>query len=185
MGNTEDETRIIAQAAAGDPEAFDILYRQYVTRIYRYMVTRVHRLADADDLTSQTFIAALIDISRYRGQAPFAAWLFGIASHIAANYHRANKPRVSLDDVEHLPHPTPPLDAQVHQRLQLQRVLTALCQLTPERAEAIRLRIFGELSAAEVAQVMGRSTPAAKMLIHRGIQDLRHAIGRDENEEMD
>jgi len=103
MGNMEDETLLIARAAAGDPDAFDILYRQYVTRIYRYMITRVFQLADADDLTSQTFVAVLIDISQYRGHAPFGAWLFGIASHIAANYHRASKACVPLTKLNTCP----------------------------------------------------------------------------------
>jgi len=62
--------------------------------------------------------------------------------------------------------------------------MVAMRRLTPERAEAIRLRIFGELSAVEVAQVMGRSTPAVKMLIHRGLNDLRNAVGQND-EEMD
>jgi RNA polymerase sigma-70 factor (ECF subfamily) len=57
--------------------------------------------------------------------------------------------------------------------------------LTPDRAEAVALRIFGGLSTAEVAQVMGKSEAAVKMLIHRAIADLQqylapHAKGEEQ-----
>ena len=171
---TEDQT--IAMAAAGDQNAFEMLYRHYVTRVYRYVITQARNAADADDLTSQTFLAALIDIGDYRGNAPFAGWLFGIAYHAAGTYYRRAKPYLPLDEAEHIPHPTPPLDAQAHQRLQLRRIIVAMNDLTPERAEALRLRIFGELSAAEVAQLMGRTIPAVKMLLHRAVHDLRRQL---------
>lgn len=173
----EDQT--IAMAIAGDQSAFDTLYRHYVTRVYRYIVTRVRDVADADDLTSQTFLAALIDIGDYRGDAPFVGWLFGIAYHAVGTYYRRAKPAVPLDEAEHLPNFTPPLDAQAHQHLQLHRIIVAMNRLTSERAEALRLRIFGELSAVEVAEVMGRTVPAVKMLLHRAIHDLRCQLNPD------
>ena len=49
----------------------------------------------------------------------------------------------------------------------------ALRMLAPERAEALSLRFFGELSNREVATIMQKSEDAVKMLIHRGIQELR------------
>lgn len=175
----EQEDQTIAMAAGGDQTAFDTLYRRYITRVYRYAVTRARDAADADDLTSQTFLAALIDIGDYRGTAPFAAWLFGIAHHTAGTYYRRAKSSMPLDEVENMPHPTPPLDTLAHQHLQLRRIITAMNDLTPERAEALRLRIFGELSSAEVAHLMRRSVPAVKMLIHRAIADLRRQLNAD------
>ena len=122
MGDKDQEDRVLALAAASDHGAFDALYQRYVLRVYRYMVARVHNRADADDLTSQTFLAAFIDIGCYRGSAPFAAWLFGIACHRVASHYRSDRERASLDEAEALPCPTPPLDAQVHEHLQLKRV---------------------------------------------------------------
>jgi RNA polymerase sigma-70 factor (ECF subfamily) len=179
MESSDQEELALALAAASDQDAFDALYRRYVARVYRFMVTRVGNAADADDLTSQTFLAAFIDIGCYRGCAPFAAWLFGIACHRLASYFRSQRESVPLDEADALPCPMPPIDAQVHMRLEVNRVLQAMDRLTPERGEALRLRIFGELSCAEVAQVMDRSNAAVKMLIHRAIKDLRHALEAD------
>ena len=49
--------------------------------------------------------------------------------------------------------------------------------LPSERAEAITLRIFGDLRMADVARVMGKSEAAVKMLVSRGLADLRARLG--------
>lgn len=176
IDDTEDPDRALAKAAVDDPCAFEALYQRYVARVYRYAFARVRNAADADDLTSQTFLAALIGIDRYRGTGSFAAWLFGIASHLSVNHFRKAKEQVPLDESLALPGSAEALDDLVHERLQLARSLEAMSRLPADRAEALRLRIFGELSCAEVALLMGRSTAAAKMLIHRAVGDLRDAL---------
>jgi RNA polymerase sigma-70 factor (ECF subfamily) len=180
---SESEERAIASAAAIDRAAFDTLYQRHVGRVYRYVLVRVHDPAVADDLTSQTFLSALIAIGEYQGRGAFAAWLFGIACRKVADHFRSDHRDASLDEAENLVHPMPPVDALVHRRLQLRRVLGAMRRLTPERAEAVQLRIFGELTCAEVAEIMGRNVPAVKMLVHRGIGDLRCWLNADGTQE--
>ena len=61
-------------------------------------------------------------------------------------------------------------------RLQLARVSRALQSLDAQQAEALALRLFGGLDAAEVGQVMGKSQAAAKMLVHRGLRQLQERL---------
>jgi RNA polymerase sigma factor (sigma-70 family) len=65
----------------------------------------------------------------------------------------------------------------------LSQVLQALQGLTPDRAEAIRLYFFGSLSVAEVGTVMEKSEPAIRMLLHRGLRDLKERVGMGTNQE--
>jgi RNA polymerase sigma-70 factor (ECF subfamily) len=58
-------------------------------------------------------------------------------------------------------------------RLRIESVSRALRQISPERAEAIILHFFGGLNHAEVGRVLGKSEAAVKMLVSRGLQDLR------------
>ena len=60
--------------------------------------------------------------------------------------------------------------------LEVERVLHTLQTLAPERAEAVALRIFGGLTSAEVAAVMGKSEAAVKMLVYRGVHDLQDRL---------
>jgi RNA polymerase sigma factor (sigma-70 family) len=66
-----------------------------------------------------------------------------------------------------------PTDKAVSQRLQIEAVSRALKQISPDRAEALILIYFGGLSNAEAGQVLNKSEAAVKMLISRGLQDLR------------
>lgn len=56
---------------------------------------------------------------------------------------------------------------------QLDTIRRALQRLAPERAEALTLRVFGGLSAGEVAQVLGRSEAAVKVLVRQALCDLQ------------
>lgn len=173
--DTMDDERL-AVLARDDHTAFDMLYRRHVTAVYRYCVTRTPSEADAEDVTAQTFLAALEAIERYRARGAFLAWLFGIARHKCADVHRGNRPYTDtpLEEVTpfHANPGTSPEEA-ANDALLIDCVERMMPQLSPDRQEAIQLRYWGGLSLKEVAGAMGRSLSAIKMLISRGIADLK------------
>ncbi len=164
---------ILAQQARADPEAFAELYRRHVRSIYRYHLAHTGNVKDAEDLTSQTFMAALEGIRSFRGTGPYITWLFGIASRKRALFFRGNKPEVPLDAALHVPTPSLPTDKAAARRLQMDQILGALRTISQDRAEALILCFFSELSTAEAGLVLGKSDTAVRMLISRGLQDLR------------
>ena len=167
-----DEVQLARQAIT-NTEAFAELYRRHVTRVYRYHVAHTGNVKDAEDLTSQTFMAALEGIRSYRGEAPFAAWLMGIASRKRALFFRGIRPEVQIEAALHIPSPGLPTDKAAFQRLQMDSVSRALKQISPERAEAIILCAFGGLKYGEAAHLLRKSEAAVKILVLRGLQDLR------------
>ena len=168
-----DEEFQLAHQALSDVSAFSELYRRNITRVYRYHIAYCGNVKDAEDLTSQTFIAALEGISSFRGTGSFAAWIMGIASKKRLMYFRGSRLEVPLEAALHYPSPDLPTDKVATQRLQLESVSRALRQISHDRAEAISLSYFGGLSNSEVSRVMNKGEAAVKMLISRGLQDLR------------
>jgi RNA polymerase sigma-70 factor, ECF subfamily len=171
-GTTMDDAQL-AQQARVNAEAFAELYRRHVTRIYRYHMAHIGNVKDAEDLTSQTFMAALEGIRSFRGTGSFVAWLMGIASKKRALFFRGNRFEVPLDSALHIPSPGLPTDKAAAQRLQLDHVSRALKQISPERSEAIILCTFGGLTNAEAGRVLNKNEAAVKMLVVRGLKDLR------------
>jgi RNA polymerase sigma-70 factor (ECF subfamily) len=167
-----DETDL-ARLAITDIEAFAELYRRHLTRVYRYHAAHVGNTKDAEDLTSQTFVAALEGIHSFRGTGSFAAWILGIASRKRLMFFRGRKPQLPLEEAIHYPSPDLPTDKAAARRLQLDSVSRALRQISPDRAEALTLTYFGGLSHAETGRVLHKSETAVKMLVLRGLQDLR------------
>ena len=167
-----DDASLAAQARS-DPDAYAELYRRHVRSIYRYHLAHTGNVKDAEDLTSQTFMAALEGIRSFRGTGPFITWLVGIASRKRALFFRGRKAQVPLDSALHLPASAPPTDKAAGRRLQRDQVLAALRTISPDRAEALILCFFSGLGVSEAGLVLGKSEAAVRMLISRGLQDLR------------
>lgn len=173
---TDADDRSLALAARHDHAAFEQLYRRYVNRVYRYCYARTGSPHDAEDLTAQTFVAALEGIGRFRHRGSFAAWLFAIAWRKCNDYHRRQYRQqhvplaaaAGLDDPE-----TPDLEQHATEQRLLDCVRLAVSKLSPDRRDALRLRFWGGLTTAEIATVMGRRQGAVKMLVSRAIADLR------------
>jgi RNA polymerase sigma-70 factor (ECF subfamily) len=165
----------LAYKARTDPQAFAELYRRHVRSIYRYHLAHTGNIKDAEDLTSQTFIAALEGIRSFRGTGPYITWLIGIASRKRALFFRGrgSKPEIPLDAALHIPTSSLPTDKAAARHLQIDRLIGALKTISQDRAEAIILCFFSELSTAEAGLVLGKSEAAIRMLISRGLRDLR------------
>ena len=166
------------RAAAADPAAFAELYRRYVDDVHRYLVVK-NGSEDADDLVAETFLAAFRAARSYRGSGAVKAWLIGIARRKAIDAFRRRRPVESLEAALAIADPLCTEDIAI-ERSELARVATALRGIVPERAEALRLRYFAGLDCDEIAPLMDRSTAAVKMLVHRGLRELRLELeGRD------
>jgi RNA polymerase sigma-70 factor, ECF subfamily len=163
----------LTRRAISSADAFAELYRRHVMRVYRYHIAHVGNIRDAEDLTSQTFMAALENLRSYRGSGSFAAWIMGIALRKRLMFFRGSRPEIPLDTALHYPSPDLPTDLAATQRLQIESVARALRQISPDRAEALILTYFGGLSNLETSRLLGKSEAAVKMLISRGLQDLR------------
>ncbi len=173
---------LLVRAAQDDPAVFAELYRRHVDRVYRSLVGRLGDADLAQDLTAQTFLAALEGLRDYRGEGAFAAWLLRIARNKAMDHFRRTRRTVPLEAVADMADPAPSPDDVAARRLDLAQVAHAFHTLTVERAEAVGLRVFGGLSMAEVGRVMGKSEAAVKMLVQRGLRDLQTQLAVARNE---
>lgn len=172
------DAHLARQVQAGERAAFAALYWRYLPRVYRYFYVRTGAVQLAEDLTSQTFMAALESLPRYRERGTFAAWLFAIASRRYADACRtqAAVPPEVAEDTWDPPDPAPlPETALVHAE-RMSNLAQALRTLSPDRAQAVALHFFGGLSHKETARAMGRSRTAVKSLIHRALRDLREKL---------
>jgi RNA polymerase sigma-70 factor (ECF subfamily) len=159
-----------------DDQTFAALYQQLADRVTRYIAVRVATREVAEDLAAQTFLKVLEAMRQGKGGRNMQAWVFGIARHVVANHYRHRRRLISLDAVYDVAADGPTLAEITDQQLKLERVAAALQALAPERAEALALRIFGGLSTVEVAEVLGKSPQAVKMLVYRAVQDLQERL---------
>jgi RNA polymerase sigma-70 factor (ECF subfamily) len=166
---------LIAQAIAGNREAFGDLYERHLAAIYRYVFYRVGDRRDAEDLTETVFVKAWEALDRYRPtEAPFTAWLYRIAHNLLIDAHRTRRPMDALTD--HYPDSAYGPEHTVAAREQAATVTQALAQLEPVHQQVLSLRFLGDLSHAETAQIVGKTEGAIRVIQHRALQVLRQLL---------
>lgn len=92
---------LVERVRSGDEPAFRVLYDRYFRRVYNFLDRRLPTRADAEETTQEVFVALFASIRSFRGEAPFAAWVFGITRRtLAARFKRKHHPTVPLPDPE-------------------------------------------------------------------------------------
>jgi RNA polymerase sigma-70 factor (ECF subfamily) len=170
-----------ALAVRCDADALVLLYRRYLTPVYRYLYARTGNTEEAEDITALTWERVLESLPHYRPTAPFRAWLFTLARRALADHYRrrpgSRAPYVSLESVaDTLADEGAGPEEQAIALDDSAHALNALAQLGEEQQEVLTLRFMGGLSYAEIAQIVGKSEPAAKMMAYRALAELRRLM---------
>lgn len=166
----------LVRMARQDLAAFSLLYRRHLRQVYHYLLARTGNVEEAQDLTSQTFMAAMQNLAGYRDSHPFIAWLLGIARNKAVDHYRRGDTAAGLAEVDEVVSGDDPLEEIVGRRLELELVARKLRTLAPDRAEALALRLFAGLEVGEIAAIMDRNEAAVRMLVFRGLRDLHQQL---------
>jgi RNA polymerase sigma-70 factor, ECF subfamily len=176
---------VLARARLRDPEAFSLLYDRFLPMVYRFVLTRVHDVPEAEDLTSETFFAVLggIDALHAQDELGFASWVLGIARYQVAQYYRHLK--VHLETLTNLSHQEEPIAvaeegdplAVITARERWTEVVAALNRLTQEQRMVILHRCLLGTSAEEVGKLMGKPPNAIYGLQFRALASLARHLG--------
>lgn len=166
----------LVDKAKKDRSAFGNLYDQFVKPVYRYLYNRVGSRFDAEDLTSETFAAALEGITNYQEDGHFTAWLYGIARHKLVDYYRRKNPGVPLDQVEY----TVKIKGDHLKRLIKQndhrQLLHLIQDLEDEEQELIYLRYVFGLTYVEIGKMLEKSAGAVKKATYRLLNRLKYQM---------
>src|SRR5947207_14759213 len=94
----EREELPVAEARAGDAQAWDQLFRRYQLPLYVYVFELVHDEQASLDLVQETFINAARYLSTLRNDGQFGSWLFGIAhTKISQRWRKMGRERRSFE----------------------------------------------------------------------------------------
>ena len=162
----------LANEAKTNPAAFADLYNQTIQPVYRYLRSHVQTVHEAEDLTSQTFIAAYENLPRYREKGHFSAWLFRIARSKLIDYYRTSKSETSLDVIENLAGMDNSLINFV-QRDDLKKLKVLIRNLNENERDLIRLRYVADLPFSEIAEILGKREDAVKKSLYRLLATLK------------
>lgn len=173
----QEERALVDRAIQRDQEAFGALYDMHVSRVYRHVYYMVGNAAEAEDLTAQAFLQAWAAIERYqiRG-APFVSWVMRIAHNLGVSHLRSRKPGTELPEilVDQSREGNP--EEVLQRQAEGDRVREAILHLRDEHRRVIILRFVQDLDYREVAEIVGKSVPAVRVIQHRALNALREQM---------
>jgi RNA polymerase sigma-70 factor (ECF subfamily) len=165
-------TNLALAAGRGDRAAANSLVRSTQRDVWRFLVYLVGR-SEAEDLTQETFVRALVSVHRFTARSNARTWLLAIARRVAADHFRAAsvRPKIASDQdwqeaaeqagAAHLPG----LDDTVAINL-------AVRTLSGDRRDAFVLTQVLGLGYAEAAQVCGCPVGTIRSRVARARRDL-------------
>ena len=168
----------MAQYSVAAPDFADV-YQEHLLGVWRFVRSQVPDYHEAQDVTGDVFTRAWRSWPGFdprRGAV--GAWLFRIAQRGVADWQRKRygervSTPIALDEfAERLPQNIDSAEAVVLQREVLRRLGQALAVLSDRERDCLALRFGAGLKMAEVGQVLGVSTGAAKMIISRALSKL-------------
>lgn len=173
------EAELIADAAAGDAQAFRVLSETHYGRIFRVARRIVRSDEDAADVAQDVLLTLHRKLDSFRGDSELGSWLHRVSANAALMFlrrnsrHRHHLTEEALEQVSS--------DFSVHRDAEDRETLRALQDawqsLSDKHREVLDLRVGSDESVSDIAEKLDLSVPAAKSRIHRARLELLELAG--------
>ena len=179
-----DDDQLITLAAGGDRQSFGELYERYALRVFRHAQFLTGDPVLAEDVTAQVFLKALEAIPRYESRGvPFVAWLLRITCNMVINHRKSAKNNGHSQIPENIEATgtffSPEASCEV--KVDGERVWREVRKLPCEQRQVIVMRFIDDLGYPDIAQVLGKTVGAVRVIQFRALANLRGMLDDELN----
>jgi len=182
-----DDSRLVAGLQARDPEAVQVLFESYASRLFNYAYYHSSNRPQSEDITSETLSRVIERISGYElREIPFKAWVFKIAHNLLVDYfrQRAKQNEVSLDKVQEwdgLGDAGAADGGDLASQMALREEITqAIARLPEDQRTVFVLRFVQGFELEQVCVMLEKTLLAVKSLQYRAVQNLKIYLSEPE-----
>jgi len=175
FGQKSDE-QLIKDALAGVERAWLALIRRYEKRLYNYALRMTGNPDDAMDMLQDILLAVFRNLSTFRAEGPFPAWLFRIATFRCTDFLRRRRINSGgteevemLEDQQHHSRP----DAVMAGSERNNTIVSSLATLPREQRMVVELKFFQHFTFDEIAGQLGISSNTAKTRLYAALSKMR------------
>jgi RNA polymerase sigma-70 factor (ECF subfamily) len=166
-----------ARSRAGDADAFGLLFERHAKTVYNYCFRRIGDWSAAEDLLSIVFLEAWRHRSTAWPPDKVLPWLYGIATNVVRNRHRAERrysaalARVAVPPAE--PSFSDIADERLDDERQMQKALALLAHLPQREQDVFALCAWSDASYEDAALALGIRVGTVRSRLSRARQHLR------------
>jgi len=179
--NAAHPSWLVTECIAGNEDAIALLVRQYEGSVFRLALSIVGDITEANEITQDTFIAALRALPSYEEQKSFKAWLFTIAVNQSRSHLRKQKALerlktslTTLFRVEFQKQTLP--EEMVIQNEKEAALWNSLQQMDEKHRIVVVLRYFHELSVTEISEILAIHEGTVHSRLHNAREKLKTAL---------
>jgi RNA polymerase sigma-70 factor (ECF subfamily) len=180
------DAELIAEANKGSQASQEILVRRHYKLVFSFLYRMTGEKELAMDLTQETFIKTLNQISKYKQTSDFKSWLLTVAANHAKDYLKSRSHKDSRNTYELLEKDmkSGKSVASIFEKNEKRKeVKEALMSLPDFQREAILLKYYNDMRIADIASVTNASVPTVKSRLKQGLGKLKLYLNRGERDE--
>ena len=145
---------------------YEKLYNSYYMQVYSYAVALTKNPEQAEEIAQHTFVKALSSKAGYKGKSSELTWLCSIAKNLYYDEMRNSQRMADISEISELPSDEN-VERAVADSDMAFRIHLVLHRLDEPYKEVFQLRVFGELSFAQIATIFGKTETWARVTYHR------------------
>ena len=167
------DEQLVKSANQGSDRAWRQLVDRYEKRLYNHALRMVGNPEDANDLLQDVLLAVYRNLSGFRGDAPFGAWVFRIATFRCTDHLRRKRPvALPVDELVDPVTGSNPAIGYENARTN-QDIIRLLAKLSADQRQVIELKFFQNFTFEEIGSQLGISANTAKTRLYSALRKLR------------
>jgi len=154
-------------------QPMDEIYQQYAREVFGFLMSRTRDRDLSEELTQETFYQAIRSVDKYDESCSVSTWLCAIAKNVLLTYRRKHP---ATEEMGETGETGTSAESQALGNLGRLDLIARVHALEEPGREVVYLRIFGDLSFAEIGRVLGRSENWARVTFYRAKEKLRKDV---------
>ena len=151
---------------------FETIYHRYFTDVELYLRAICKDASLAEELTEQVFFQALKALPTFRGDCDIRTWLCSMGRNAYLSHLRKTRPTEDISELS-VPDPQKPVEERIEDKEQAMAIHRVLHDLPEPYKEVFSLRVFGQLSFADIGSLFGKTQNWACVTYHRAKQKIQ------------
>ena len=160
------------------------IYKKHAKTIYKYVFCLCHDNQIAEEITQETFAIAIKEIKKFKGNCKISVWLCQIAKHLW--YKEIKKKKnlkiVSIDELGEIDSNEETIDDEICYKEDKMQLYNKMQMLDEKTKEVIYLRIEGNLSFSEIAEILNKTSNWARVTYYRGKEKIKEELKNEGRE---